>query len=55
METYKFITRDGIEKHGFLIRKYPAFEGGMRYIFQTDNGEYRCVKDENGKYIEYVA
>lgn len=37
-----------------LVRSYGAFEGGMRYIFKAPNGaEYRCVKDENGNYVEY--
>lgn len=40
---------------GMLVRQYYAFEGGIRYIFRTDRGEYRCVKDEKGNYKEYVA
>lgn len=48
-------TRNGENVEGQLIRYYGAFEGGMRYIFRTTKGEYRCVKDENGNYIEYVA
>ena len=39
----------------YLVRQYEAFEGSMRYIFRTDRGEYRCVKDENGNYIELVV
>lgn len=39
----------------YLVRQYEAFESGMRYIFRTDRGEYRCVKDERGNYKEYVA
>ena len=50
-----FITKDGVVREGYLVRQYPAFEGGMRYIFRTDNGEYRCVMDENGNYREYVC
>lgn len=39
-----------------LLRSYGAFEGGMRYIFKVPNGaEYRCVKDETGRYVEYVV
>ena len=40
---------------GYLVRQYEAFEGGMRYIFRTDRGECRCVKDDRGNYKEYVA
>lgn len=36
-----------------LVRQYGAFEGGQRYIFRTPHGEYRCVKDEEGNYVEY--
>ena len=50
-----FWTKDGFMKEGYLIRQYAAFEGGMRYIFKTDNGEYRCIKDDDGKFVEYVA
>ena len=50
-----FITKDGVQREGYLVRQYTAFEGGMRYIFRTDNGEYRCIKDERGFYREYVA
>ena len=39
---------------GQLVRQYSAFEGGMRYIFRTDRGEYRCIKDEKGNYKELV-
>lgn len=39
-----------------FVGSYGAFEGGMRYIFKAPNGvEYRCVKDETGRYVEYVA
>ena len=47
-------TRNGVTIEGTLVRQYLAYEGGMRYIFKTANGEYRCVKDENGNYIELV-
>lgn len=36
-----------------FVRVYNAFEGGQRYVFWTPKGEYRCIKDENGNYIEY--
>ena len=48
-------TRTGEMIIGYLIRQYSAFEGGMRYIFRTDRGEYRCIRDEKGNYKEYVA
>ena len=51
----QFTTRHGYVRSGVIVRIYQAFEGGTRYIFRTDNGEYRCVKDENGEYREYVA
>lgn len=47
--------RNGVVVEGYLVRQYGAFEGGMRYIFRTSNGEVRCVKDADGKYVEYVA
>lgn len=50
-ETFK--TVDGITKEGYIVRQYNAFEGGMRYIFKTDNGEYRCIKNKNNEYVEY--
>lgn len=56
---WTFITKDGERKEGKLVHQYPAFEGGMRYIFQTDTGrQYRCIREdtENGfRYVEYVA
>lgn len=48
-------TREGVTIGGTLEREYRAFEGGMRYIVRTSSGEYRCVKDSYGNYIEYVA
>ncbi len=48
-------TRNGYVKSGVIVRIYQAFEGGTRYIFRADSGEYRCIKDENGEYREYVA
>lgn len=50
----KFKTRDGVQMEGYLIRQYRAFEGDMRYIIQTDNGEYRCIK-QDGELIELVV
>lgn len=50
-----FTTKNGVQKEGYLVHQYSAFEGGMRYIFRTDSGEYRCVKDADGNYVEYVA
>lgn len=53
MET--ITLRNGDVVKGQLIRVYSAFEGGQRYIFKTATKEVRCVKDETGKYVEYVA
>ena len=50
----EFTTKDGTKLIGTLVRQYSAFEGGMRYIFSVGNKEYRCVKDELGRYVEYV-
>ena len=48
--------KNGVVVEAVCIRQYGAFEGGMRYIFRTDdNREFRCVKDADGKYVEYVA
>lgn len=47
--------RNGVVIEGYLVRQYRAFEGDMRYIFRTSNGEYRCVKDIDGNYREYVV
>ena len=47
--------RNGTTVEAYLVRQYGAFEGGMRYIFKTPNGEVRCVKDADGNYKEYVA
>lgn len=55
-EMKEFITlRTGEVIVGQLVRVYNAFEGGKRFIFRTSRGEYRCVKDENGNFKEYVA
>ena len=47
-------TINGKVIEGTLVRQYLAYEGGMRYIFSTTSGDYRCVKDENGNYVELV-
>ena len=44
---------NGVSVVAQLVRQYGAFEGGQRYIFRTPNGEYRCIKDEEGNYVEY--
>lgn len=52
---YYFTTRSGERKFGYIIRRYAAFEGGMRYIFRVDGDRnYHCVRTEEG-YKEYVA
>lgn len=49
---YTFITRRGVQKTGKLVRHYMAFEGEERFIFLCEGIEYRCVKDENGNFVE---
>lgn len=52
----RFTTKNGEVLEGKLVHQYGAFEGGMRYIFRTENGrEYRCIKDTDGNFVEYVA
>ena len=51
----KFTTKRSEVLEGVLIRTYSAFEGGERFLFRTERGEYRCVRDEAGNYVEYVA
>jgi hypothetical protein len=51
----KFITKDGVQIEGYLVRQYTAFEGGIRYIFQVGCGEHRCIKDADGNYRELVV
>lgn len=52
----KITLKDGRVVHATFIRQYPAFEGGMRYIFYVNGyGDVRCIKDENGNFKEYVA
>ena len=53
METITLKTGEQVQ--GKLIYQYGAFEGGMRYIFKTDRGEIRCVKDKDNNYIEYTV
>ena len=47
------ITVEGLQ--GTLVHSYGAFEGGMRYIFEVNGIQYRCVKNSDGYYVEYVA
>lgn len=51
----EFTTREGKKLVGVLLNMYPAFEGGMRYILFANGNEYRCIKDQNGNLVEYVA
>lgn len=51
----KIILKNGNVVEANMVRQYPAFEGGMRYIFRTPDGECRCIKDKDGNYVEYVA
>lgn len=54
MET-KFRTRDGEVKIGMMVRSYRGFEdGNMRYIINSGGMDYRCVKDADGEYVEFV-
>ena len=50
-----FTTRDGKILTGKLVHQYGAFEGGMRYIISVNGKDYRCVRNEVGDYVEYVA
>ena len=51
-----FTARDNTQITGELVRAYEAYEGGMRYIIRNNsNGrDYRCVRDDEGKYYELV-
>lgn len=51
----RMIDRNGTEFIGRIVYSYSAFEGGMRYIIETNNREYRCTKNSDGYYVEYVA
>ena len=53
--TYYFMTRTGEVLQGTLVHSYGAFEGGMRYIFEANGTQYRCIKNNDGYYVEYVA
>ena len=52
----EFTTKDGDVKYGHIVHQYPAFEGGMRYVLSesADGKNYRCVKDNDGKFVELV-
>lgn len=56
MTIITFTAKDGTQITGELIRQYLAFEGSMRYIIRSNSSgkEYRCVKDDEGKFIELV-
>ena len=51
---FEFKTRNGEVLKGKLVYQYPAFEGGMKYIFDVNGRLYRCVKLD-GQFVEYVA
>lgn len=51
MEEFK--RKDGSIVKGDMVRFYKGFENDeTRYVFIYEGREYRCVKDENGKYKE---
>ena len=51
----KFLTKNGDEKTGKIIRVYSAFEGGMRVILETQDGkQYRCIATRDNKLVEYT-
>lgn len=47
--------KTGEQIEGTLTRVYNAFEGEKRYIFNIGHREVRCVQDDDGNYVEYVA
>lgn len=53
----EIVLRSGKIVYGKLVRKYTAFEGGIRYIFHVDGyGDVRCVyENAQSNYREYVA
>lgn len=53
----EFKDRNGEYRQGQIVREYRAFEGDMRYIIvdEINQREYRCIKTDNGKLIEYRA
>ncbi len=50
----EFTTENGEKLIGELVHFYSAFEGGMRYIFESNGIEYRCVMNDEGEFIEYI-
>ncbi len=54
METVHFLAKNGEMRTGYLVRKYTAFEGDVRYIVQSGTGEHRCIYQE-GIYVELVV
>lgn len=52
-----FTTADGRFMVGNIVKQYVSFEGGMRYLVKCfDTGDlFRCVKDEQGNFIQFVA
>ena len=56
-EMAEIVLRNGKIVYGKLVRKYCAFEGGMRYIFHVDGyGDVRCVyENATSNYKEYVV
>lgn len=55
MTTIKFTDKNGKLLVGKVTYAYSAFEGDMRYVVLVGNKEYRCIKDADGKFLEYVA
>lgn len=57
MTLITFTAKDGAQITGELIRQYLAFEGSMRYIVRSNSSgkEYRCVKDDEGKFYELTV
>lgn len=51
----RMVDRNGTEFIGRIVYSYSAFEGGMRYIIQANNKEYRCFKADDTHYVEYIA
>lgn len=52
----QFKDRSGERRYGKIMREYPAFEGGIRYIIQdeTNGRDYRCVR-KNGNFVELTV
>ena len=52
----QIVLANGKIVYGKLIRKYCAFEGGVRYIFNVNGYEVRCIYDNmNCNYRELVV